>query len=96
MFRKHPIQVEKLVKVILRSNGLETPWLQRRLIEAWDNVTGETVARYTTEKYIRNQTLFVHIENPALRSGLNMSKNMLIKCLNTTVGAQVITDIRLV
>ncbi|MCI6805868.1 MAG: hypothetical protein MR912_09800 [Prevotella sp.] len=25
-----------------------------------------------------------------------MSKNMLIKCLNTTVGAQVITDIRLV
>ena len=45
MFRKHPIQVEKLVKVILRSNGLETPWLQRRLIEAWDNVAGETVAR---------------------------------------------------
>lgn len=96
MFRKHPIQVEKLVKVILRSNGLETPWLQRRLMEAWDKVAGTLVAQYTTEKYIRNQTLFVHVENPALRSELNMMRSSLVEKLNAEVGSMIITEIRLV
>ena len=96
MFRKHPIQVEKLVKVILRSNGLETPWLQRRLIESWDKVAGTLVAQYTTEKYIRNQTLFVHVENPALRSELNMMRSSLVEKLNAEVGSMIITEIRLV
>lgn len=96
MFRKHPIQVEKLVKVILRSNGLETPWLQRRLIESWDKVAGGLAAQYTTEKYIRNQTLFVHIEHPALRSEINMMRSSLVEKLNAEVGSMIITEIRLV
>ena len=43
------------MRVIIRQNGLETPLLQKRLIEAWDNIAGEMIAKYTTEKYIRNQ-----------------------------------------
>ncbi len=96
MFRKHPIQVDKLVRVILRTNGIEMPWLQRRLLESWDRIAGALVAQYTTDKYIRNQTLCVHIENPALRSELNMMRSTLVRRLNDEVGAMVITDIRLV
>ena len=84
------------MRVIIRQNGLETPLLQKRLIEAWDNVVGEVIAKYTPEKYIRNQDLCVHIENPALRSEVGMMKTELIRKLNNAVGSQVIRDIRLV
>ena len=96
MFRQHPLKISDLMRVIIRQNGLETPLLQKRLIEAWDNVAGEMTAKYTTEKYIRNQDLCVHIENPALRSEISMMKTELIAKLNNTVGGQVIRDIRLI
>ena len=84
------------MRVIIRQNGLETPLLQKRLIEAGDNVVGEIIAKYTTEKYIRNQDLCVHIENPTLRYEVGMMKTELIRKLNNAVGSQVIRDIRLV
>ena len=84
------------MRVIIRQNGLETPLMQRRLIESWDEVVGEIIAKYTTEKYIRNQDLCVHIENPALRSEISMMKTELIRKLNNAAGGQVIREIRLV
>ena len=96
MFRQHPLKVSDLMRVIIRQNGLETPLLQRRLVEAWDTVAGELIAKYTTEKYIRNQDLCIHIENPALRSEVSMMKTELICKLNNAVGGQIIREIRLI
>ena len=78
----------------LRSQGLETPLLQKRLIEAWPTVAGEAVARYTTDVSIYNQTLFVSLRVPALRADLSMQRQEFVKRLNDYVGAQIITDIR--
>lgn len=78
----------------LRSQGLETPLLQKRLIEAWPTVAGEAIARYTTDVSIYNQTLFVSLRVPALRADLSMQRQEFVKRLNDYVGAQIITDIR--
>lgn len=95
MFRQKPKLVDDIVLQILRANGLETPLLQRRLINAWEEIVGETVARYTESKSIRNQTLWVKILNPAIRADLQMKKSAVINALNTKVGAQIIVDLRL-
>ena len=71
----------------LRVQGLETPLLQKRLVDAWPQVAGPVVARYTLDVVIRNQTLWVRLSNPALRADMRM-------LLNGRVGSQVITDIR--
>ena len=52
------------------------------------------MARYTEDKYIRNQTLFVKITNPALRADLSMMKTQLVSKLNQEAGSFVIADIR--
>ena len=46
------------------------------------------------DKFIKNQTLYVKIENAALRADLTMSRATLVHRLNEQVGAQVIADIR--
>ena len=84
-----------IVMQVLRLQGLETPLLQRRLINAWDDVVGEAVARYTREKFIKNQTLMVKIDHPALKADLNMMRTSLKDRLNIAVGAQVIADVRI-
>ncbi|MDD6754345.1 MAG: DUF721 domain-containing protein, partial [Prevotella sp.] len=79
----------------LREEGLEVPLLQKRLVDSWEVVTGNVVARYTAEKFIRNQTLFVKITNPALRQDLSMMRTQLVKRLNEQVGSFVISDIKI-
>ena len=69
--------------------------MQKHIIAAWDIVTGETVTRYTQEKFIKNQTLFVKIINPALRANLCMMQSDLVKKLNAAVGSMVITEIKI-
>ena len=68
------MSISDLVNIYLRKEGLETPLLQKRLVDSWSIVAGRTIERYTAEKYIRNQTLFVKILNPALRHDLSMMR----------------------
>lgn len=94
MFRKQPEKISGLLSRVMYDNGTLTPLLQRRLVNAWDEIAGAVVSRYTEEKLIRNQTLFVKLQNPALRSDLSMQKTELVNRLNNHVGAQIIVDIR--
>jgi predicted nucleic acid-binding Zn ribbon protein len=95
LFKRDVLPLADVIGKFLRREGLETPLLQRRLLDAWGKVAGELVEKYTTEKYIRNQTLFVRIQHPALRSDLSMMKSELVKKLNEEVGAQIIMDLRI-
>jgi predicted nucleic acid-binding Zn ribbon protein len=95
MFKKRVQTIDEILQRFLREEGLETPLLQKRLIDSWETVVGDTVAQYTTEKFIKNQTLFVKITNPALRQDLGMMRSQLVKRLNETVSSLIITDIRL-
>lgn len=95
MFRRHPQQIQDLVKVFMRQNGLETPYLQRQLIASWPDIAGLLYAQNTEDLQIRNQTLWVKIINPAVRADLQMNRSNLIAQLNDKVGAQIITEIKL-
>ncbi len=94
MFRRDVKRVSQVLDEALRADGLETPLLQMRLIGAWGKVAGAPVERYTREKFIRNQTLFVKIVNPAVRANLSMMRGRLVAGLNAEVGSRVIADVR--
>jgi predicted nucleic acid-binding Zn ribbon protein len=95
MFKRQVQSLSEVLHQLLRQDGLETPLRQKRLLDAWETVTGSMVARYTGEKFIKNQTLHVKITNPALRQDLSMMRSQLLKRLNAEVGAMVISDIHI-
>lgn len=94
MFRRDVQIIKDLILRNLRQQGLETPLLQKRLVEAWPVVAGEAIARYTLNTYIKNQTLYVKLSVPALRADLSMRRSEFVKRLNEHVESQVIADIR--
>ena len=93
MRRTKAQSIGDLVRQFLREEGLETPLNQRRLIDAWPTVCGPAVAHYTTDLAVRGQTLYVHLTSSVLRQELMMQRRTLVARLNTSVGAQVISDI---
>ena len=94
MFRRDVQSVKDLIMRTLREQGLETPLQQKRLVEAWPEVAGDLIKRYTLNTYIYNQTLYVRLSNPALRADLSMRRGEFVQKLNAVVGEQVITDVR--
>lgn len=95
MFRRDVRDIRSVLNMVLRRDGLEMPLLQKRLIDAWGSIAGRSVARYTTDKFIKNQTLFIKITNPALRADLSMRRTELVKRLNEAVGTMLITEIKI-
>lgn len=93
MKRNNTEQVGDIIRRLLRQEGLETPLNEYRLIDAWKDVVGPVIARYTTNLYIKNQTLYVHLTSSVLRQELSMSRTLLIRNLNAQVGSQVIVNI---
>jgi predicted nucleic acid-binding Zn ribbon protein len=94
LFKRDVIQIKDLILKNLRAQGLETPLLQKRLIDSWQEVAGEMIAGYTENVYIRNQTLYVKLSSPALRADLSMMRKEMVQRLNAHVGTQVIVDIK--
>jgi len=94
MFRKKVLPISEILSQVMHDGGLDTPLKQKRIIDFWDEVAGPVAARYTTEKYIRNQTLYIRIANPSLKADLMMRRTELQNLLNAKVGDFVISEIR--
>ena len=94
MFKRDVKSIKDLVMQNLRTNGLETPLMQKRIVDSWPKVAGDFIARYTLNVYIENQTLVVRLSSAALRQELYMLRDYYVARLNNHVGAQVIANIR--
>ena len=94
MFRREEKLIKDVILQTLHEQGLQTPLLQKRLVDAWPTVAGPAIARYTLNTYIYNQTLYVRLSNPALSADLSMMRQELTKKLNDHIGEMVISDIR--
>ena len=93
MRRNNAEQIGDIIRKFFRQNGLESPLNEYRLVEAWKDVVGPTITRYTSNLYIKNQILYVHLSSSVLRQELMMGRDMLVRNLNNHVGAQVIVNI---
>ncbi len=66
---------------------------QAKVIQAWEKVVGEMVAKNTSQLHIRNKVLYVKVNSPALRNELLFARNKIMNALNKAAGAIVIEDI---
>jgi predicted nucleic acid-binding Zn ribbon protein len=66
---------------------------QAKVIQAWEKVVGEMVARNTSQLHIRNKVLYVKVNSAALRNELLFARTKIMSALNKEAGSTVIEDI---
>lgn len=93
MRRQNAEILSDVLNQMMREEGLETPYNEWRLIEAWPEVMGEGIARYTRSTEIRNGTLYVRLASSVLRHELMTGRKALVNRLNQYIGAHVIENI---
>ncbi|MBQ9285729.1 MAG: DUF721 domain-containing protein [Bacteroidaceae bacterium] len=93
MRRQKTEMLGSVLNQLMREEGLETPYNEWRLMEAWPEVVGQGIARFTRSTEIRNRTLFVRLTSSVVRQELMSGRKALAYRLNEHVGAQVIENI---
>ncbi|WP_299253103.1 DUF721 domain-containing protein [uncultured Cytophaga sp.] len=63
------------------------------IIQNWEKIMGAPIAKRTTNLYIRNKKLYIHLSSAPLKSELNQSKHKVVELLNTAAGDKVIEDV---
>jgi predicted nucleic acid-binding Zn ribbon protein len=94
MRRKQTQTLGDVLREVLQLQKLDGKLNETRLLEAWPEVLGAAITKYTSERYIKNKVLYVKISSSVLRSELLMSRQQLVDSLNARVGVEVIKDIR--
>ena len=85
--------VHDILLAWLRAQGLETPLLEYRVVQAWPEVMGEVIGRYTRQVFVKDGKLQVQLTSPSLRQNLMMEHKRIAQKLNDHVGAYVISDV---
>ena len=85
--------VHDILLAWLRAEGLETPLLEYRVVQAWPEVMGEVISRYTRQIFVKDGKLQVQLTSPSLRQNLMMEHKRIAQKLNDHVGAYVVSDV---
>lgn len=93
MRKSNTEKIDSLIWQYLRAEGIETPYNQFRIVQAWPEVMGKGIEKYTGNIYVKNQTLHVQIKSPVLKNDLMLEHRNLARRLNEHIGAQVIEDV---
>ena len=92
--RKNNTQsISDVLRSYTKENKLDRKLTELDLIKSWESVMGKTVARYTGNLYIQNNTLFVETTSPIVRNELLMMKEEIRLRLNEVVGVELIKQI---
>ncbi len=81
------------IEEFLDSFHLRDKLNEAKVIQAWEKVVGEMVAKNTSQLHIRNKVLFVKVNSAALRNELLFARNKILNALNKEAGAGVIEEI---
>ncbi|MBN2520598.1 MAG: DUF721 domain-containing protein [Bacteroidales bacterium] len=87
---------EKLGDIInesLKNLNIDTKLKEVKLIKSWEKVVGKTVAKYTSNIYIKEKKLFVNLNSSVVRNELIMIKDAILEVLNKEAGETIIKDI---
>ncbi len=93
MRKSNTQSISDVLKSYVQENKLERKLSELDLIKSWESVMGKTVARYTGNVYIQNNTLFVETTSPIVRNELLMMKEEIRVRLNEIAGEELIKTI---
>jgi predicted nucleic acid-binding Zn ribbon protein len=66
-----------------------------RVLQAWDEVMGPSVARQTSRKKVENGVLIIQLDSSVVRKELLMVKAKIVSAINEHVGRSAIKDLHI-
>ena len=93
MERSNTKSIAEAIREYLKESRLEKPLKERQLVQSWETLLGKSVARATSNIYLKNGRLFVHLNSSVVKNELFMLQDEIIKRLNDAAGEELVKEI---
>ncbi|PVW13517.1 DUF721 domain-containing protein [Marixanthomonas spongiae] len=79
-----------VIKDFIEANRLQQGLDRVSVKEAWHNVMGNAISKYTTTLKLEREVLYVQLSSSVLREELSYGKEKIIKLVNEELGKELI------
>ncbi len=91
--RRDETNISDVLKDFITTNCLEKGLDTVQIQEAWKNVMGNAIVKYTTGLRLQNNVLYVSLSSSVLREELSYGKEKIVKLLNEEMGKELLQKV---
>lgn len=85
--------VKQAMEEAFQSLNIKDKVAETRLISSWEKVMGKTISKHTRKLFISKGTLFIYLDNPALKNELTYSRERIIELVNESAGEELVREV---
>jgi predicted nucleic acid-binding Zn ribbon protein len=85
--------IKDVISELFASNKMDTKLKEIKIINSWEKLVGNLIAKNTEKIYFSGGKLFLQVTSAPLRTELTYSKRKLIEVVNTEAGEKLIDDV---
>lgn len=93
MKKNNTQSIGDVINEYLKALKLDSKIKETRILNDWDNIVGKTIAKMTSDLYIKNRVLYVHLKSSVVRNELFMIRQGIIAKINSMAEETIIDDI---
>lgn len=94
MERKAPESVGDVLRNLLEETSLHHRMDELQAARLWSRIVGRDLAAKTGNPNVKNGVMSIGVPNASLRHELMMNRTRLREIINSTIGKEIITEIR--
>lgn len=87
------LSIGDVLKEFVQSNKLDKGLKQVQVVDAWNELMGPAIEKYTTQVKLDREKLYVQLSSSVLREELSYGKQKIIKLMNEELGDEVIKEL---
>lgn len=88
-----PKSIKDVLGAFVETNKLQKGFDKVNVADAWRDVMGPAIAKYTTQIKLDNDRLIVQLSSSVLREELSYGKEKIMRNLNEELGKEIITKL---
>ncbi len=93
MRRSKTISIAEAISDYIREMNIGGKLNETAVINSWEEIVGKAISSRTSNIYIKDKILYVHLNSSVVRNELLMLRSALKEKINQKIGAEVIKDI---
>jgi hypothetical protein len=85
--------IKDVINDLLESNHMKGKLTEINIINNWEKLVGNLIAKNTSKIYFNKGKLYLHIDSAPLRNELNYSRSKIVELVNKEAGVELIDDV---
>jgi len=93
MRRKKTMSISDVLRDYKKEMNIDDKLKEVEIVNTWEEIVGKAIARHSSRVYIKEGTLYIHLDSPVVRNELLMIRELIKKRINEQAGEEMVKEV---